>query len=140
MIVVRPLGQYEHPPLRTLPYVKILSIAPAQHVPEYLGIVASAPHGPMVAKRGRTEWRKPMACTVRRAVDVEVALDTKGQTREKVFELVDAILRQNGAIECGIMAFLSVGLGDHSARELGSAPSAELKKHGVTSLKTTHAS
>jgi hypothetical protein len=67
---------------------------------------------------------------------MEVALNTQGQTRENVIAVVEALLRQNGAIECGIMAFFSIGLGEGSA-ELGSDPGPELRKHGVISLKTT---
>ena len=82
-----------------------------------------------------------MACSVgpRHSVGVEVTLDTRGQTREKVLAAVDAILRQNGLIECGIMGFLSMRLGEGSAQELGSEPDPELKKHGVVLVKTTEA-
>jgi hypothetical protein len=69
---------------------------------------------------------------------MEVALNTQGQTRQSVIEVVEALLRLNGAIECGIMAYFSIGLGEGSA-ELGSDPGPELKKHGVISLKTTDA-
>jgi hypothetical protein len=79
-----------------------------------------------------------MACGVPRPVKMEVALNTQGQTRQSVIEVVEALLRLNGAIECGIMAYFSIGLGEGSA-ELGSDPGPELKKHGVISLKTTNA-
>lgn len=79
-----------------------------------------------------------MACGVPRPVKMEVALNTQGQTRQSVIEVVEALLRLNGAIECGIMAYFSIGLGEGSA-ELGSDPGPELKKHGVISLKTTDA-
>jgi hypothetical protein len=49
-----------------------------------------------------------MACGTGRPVKFEVALDTKGQTREKVQAIVESLLRQNNAIECGIMAAFSV--------------------------------
>lgn len=81
-----------------------------------------------------------MACTVRRPVQVEVAVNTEGQTREKVIELVDALLRQNGAIECGIMGFFSIALGGDSSGKLGSDPGPDLKKLGVTSLRTARSS
>jgi hypothetical protein len=76
-----------------------------------------------------------MACEVRPG-KFEVALNTKGQTHQNVMELVEALLRQNGAIECGIMAYFSIGLGESSA-ELGSDPSPELKRHGAISLKAS---
>lgn len=79
-----------------------------------------------------------MACGVPRPVKMEVALNTNGQTRQQVIEVVDALLRLNGAIECGIMAYFSVGLGEGSG-ELGSDPGSELRKLGVMSLKTTDA-
>jgi hypothetical protein len=89
----------------------------------------------MVAKRARMIGRKQMACEVRPG-KFEVALNTNGQTHQSVIEVVEALLRQNGAIECGIMAYFSIGLGESSA-ELGSDPNAELKRHGAISLKTT---
>lgn len=78
-----------------------------------------------------------MACGTGRPVKVEVSLETKDQTHEKVMAAIDALLRQNGAIECGIMGHFSFSLGESSARKLDSDPGPELKKHGVTSLKTT---
>ena len=48
-----------------------------------------------------------MACTVRRET-MELKIDPKHQTREKVHELLDQLLRENGAIECGIMGALTV--------------------------------
>lgn len=77
-----------------------------------------------------------MACTVVRNVDVDVALDTEGQTREKVMALVDEILRQNNAIECGIMARFAISLRNRSEEEVVSGPGAELAKLGVTYVKT----
>ena len=77
-----------------------------------------------------------MACLVQPG-KFEVSLETKNQTREKVLAAVDAILRQNGAIECGLLGAFSVSLGEGSERKGGSAPGPELTKHGVTSLKTT---
>lgn len=79
-----------------------------------------------------------MACGVPHPVKMEVALNTQGQTRQSVIEVVESLLRMNGIIECGIMAYFSIGLGEGSA-ELGSDPGPELKKHGVISLKTTGA-
>jgi hypothetical protein len=79
-----------------------------------------------------------MPCGVPSAVKMEVALNTEGQTRESVIEIVDQLLRMNGTIECGIMAYFSIGLGDGSA-QLGSDPGPELKRLGVMSLKTTTA-
>jgi hypothetical protein len=78
-----------------------------------------------------------MACGTVRHATVEVALDTKDQTHEKVREIVDAILRQNSAIECGIMGAFSISFAESSGRVQESTPSAELKKLGVVSLKTT---
>jgi hypothetical protein len=78
-----------------------------------------------------------MACSVP-PVRFDVTLDTKDQTREKIHEAIDAILRQNGAIECGIMAFFSAALGETPKTETHPAP--ELKKHGVTSVTTTKGS
>ena len=77
-----------------------------------------------------------MACAVH-PVKMEVALNTKDQTRQSVIAVVEALLRQHGVVECGIMGFLSIGLGEGSERELGSDPGVELKKHGVISLRTT---
>ena len=74
-----------------------------------------------------------MACGTPRPVRVEAALDTKGQTRQQVIDIVDAILRQNNAIECGIMAHLALELKPSGNHE----PGAELKKLGVVSLETT---
>ncbi|MGB8769736.1 MAG: hypothetical protein WCC92_08980 [Candidatus Korobacteraceae bacterium] len=48
-----------------------------------------------------------MACTVVRE-RVELKIEAKHQTREKVHEMLDQLLRENGAIECGIMAGLTV--------------------------------
>jgi hypothetical protein len=48
-----------------------------------------------------------MACSVHFDT-VELKIDKKNQTREKVHEMVDQLLRENGAIECGIMAALTV--------------------------------
>ena len=73
-----------------------------------------------------------MACVVQRAVTIDVALDTKGQTRKHIEDLVEAILRQNNIIECGIMAHLTMQL-NPTQRE----PTAELKKLGVLSVDTT---
>jgi len=82
--------------------------------------------------------RKQMACTVLRAANYEVALDTTNQTRQKVIEVVDALLRQTGgSIECGILGYLSIGLGAESSNTLGRDPGPELAKHGVLSLKAT---
>jgi hypothetical protein len=90
----------------------------------------------MVAKRACMIGRKQMACGVERPVKMEVALNTNGQTSQSVHEVVEALLRMNGVIECGIMAYFSIGLGEGSA-ELGADPGPELKRHGVISLKTT---
>jgi hypothetical protein len=84
----------------------------------------------------RNSLEEKMACTVP-SVRVEVSLDTHQQTREKVLAIVDALLRENGAIECGIMGAFSLALGEKSSRELGTLPGPELKRLGVTSLKTT---
>jgi hypothetical protein len=78
-----------------------------------------------------------MGCTVLKDVAVEVSLDTRNQTREKVTQIVEHLLRSNGAIECGILGFLSFRLGEGSDRKVGSDPEPELKKLGVTSVKTT---
>jgi hypothetical protein len=78
-----------------------------------------------------------MACSVKRPVTLEVSLATENQTREKIFAAIDALLRENGAIECGIMAAFSMSLGEGSKQKVGSAPGPELTKLGVTSLKTT---
>ena len=48
-----------------------------------------------------------MACTVVQD-RVELKIDTKNQTREKVHEMLDKLLRDNGAIECGVMHQLTV--------------------------------
>ena len=80
-----------------------------------------------------------MACTVRHPVQLEVSLDTKGQTREKVYELVDALLRQHGIIECGIMGYFSLALGKGSDEKLGTEPGPELKKHGAIALRAAEA-
>jgi len=80
-----------------------------------------------------------MSCGKVRSARVEVSLHTHEQTREKVHALVDALLRENGAIECGIMGYFSFALGEGSNHELGSDPGPELKKHGVISVKTTEA-
>jgi hypothetical protein len=77
-----------------------------------------------------------MACT-KRPTALEVSLDTKNQTPEKIHAAIDALLKANGAIECGLLAFLSMRLGEGSEQKGGSAPSPELAKAGVTSLKTT---
>jgi hypothetical protein len=74
-----------------------------------------------------------MACGKPTPVRIEAALDIKGQTRQQVIDIVDAILRQNNAIECGIMAYLSVELNAGAQHE----PNADLKKLGVVSLDTT---
>jgi len=79
-----------------------------------------------------------MACTVKRPVTLEVSLETKNQTREKVFAAIDALLRENGAIECGLLGAFSIHLSESSEHRGGSAPAPELAKLGVTSLKTTH--
>ena len=73
-----------------------------------------------------------MACGTT-PVRIEAALNTKGQTRQHVIEIVEAILRQNNAIECGIMAHLTVELNPGAGRE----PEAGLKKLGVLSLEKT---
>ena len=75
-----------------------------------------------------------MACTPP-VVRYDVSLDTKDQTREKIHEAIDALLRQNGAFECGIMAYFSFTLGEAAKTETHPAP--ELKKQGVTSVTTT---
>jgi hypothetical protein len=80
-----------------------------------------------------------MACTVKRPVQLEVSLETKGQTRDKVAAIVDALLRQNGVIECGIMGYISIALGKGSDEKLGTDPGPELKKDGVISVRTTEA-
>ncbi len=74
-----------------------------------------------------------MACGKPTPVRVEAALETRGQTRQQVIDIVDAILRQNNAIECGIMAYLALELKPSADRE----PGADLKKLGVVSLETT---
>jgi hypothetical protein len=48
-----------------------------------------------------------MACTVRRE-KVELRLEAKNQSREKVHEMLDQLLRENGAIECGLLGALTV--------------------------------
>ncbi len=74
-------------------------------------------------------------CTVKRPERFEVALNTNGQTREKIHEIVDAILRQNASfIECGLMAYLSFEMSAAS----GANPSPDLANLGVISLKTVH--
>jgi hypothetical protein len=77
-----------------------------------------------------------MACTKpagATGVRIEAALDTRGQTRQQVIDIVDALLRQNGAIECGIMAYLAMEL-----RPPEQSPSSDdLQKLGVLSLQTT---
>jgi hypothetical protein len=82
----------------------------------------------------RNGEEEKMACTVKRPVKLEVSLETKNQTREKVHEIVDALLRENGVIECGIMGAFSMTL-----REASPDPAPELKKQGVTSVKTIEA-
>jgi hypothetical protein len=72
-----------------------------------------------------------MACgTPGRPVKFEVALDTKGQTREKVQAIVESLLRQNNAIECGIMAAFSVTFSESADVE----ETPEMKKAGVRSM------
>jgi len=78
-----------------------------------------------------------MACQVVRAVNVEVALDTKDQTRAKVVEMVEALLRQNNVIECGIMTRFSITLAEGPTRAQQMTPSTELKNLGVVSLTST---
>ena len=79
-----------------------------------------------------------MACTVpHRAVEIEVALDTKDQTRERVKEIVEAILARNNAIECGIMGYFSIRLGEAADHKHLHDPGEELKGKGVRAIKTT---
>jgi hypothetical protein len=80
-----------------------------------------------------------MACTVKHPVQLEVSLDTKGQTREKVTAIVDALLRQHGVIECGLLGYFSLALGKGSEEKLGSVPGSDLKKDGVLAVRTTEA-
>lgn len=56
-----------------------------------------------------------MACTVRRET-VELKIDVKNQTREKVHEMLDQLLRENGAIECGLMGGMTVTFEKPAAR------------------------
>jgi len=78
-----------------------------------------------------------MACTVRRAVQLEVSVNTKNQTREQVHALVDELLRQQGIVECGIMGYFSLALGHNSDAKLGAEPDGELKKRGAIALRST---
>jgi hypothetical protein len=78
-----------------------------------------------------------MACGVVRAVNIEVALDTKDQTSDKVHKIVEALLRQNNVIECGIMARFSMTFAENPGGEQPMEASTELKKLGVASLMTT---
>ncbi len=78
-----------------------------------------------------------MTCQVAHSGSVEVALDVKDQTRAKVTEIVEAILRQNNAFECGIMARFSMTFAEGPGRMQEMAPSPELKKLGVVSLTSS---
>jgi hypothetical protein len=80
-----------------------------------------------------------MACGTGRPVEFEVTLDTKGQTREKVQKIVEALLIRNNAVECGIMARFSMSFADSSTPMRESVPGSELEKLGVVSLKTSAA-
>ena len=71
-----------------------------------------------------------MACGTGRPVKFEVALDTKGQTRDKVQAIVESLLRQNNAIECGIMANFSVTFSECAGVE----ETPDMKKLGVLSV------
>ena len=48
-----------------------------------------------------------MACVVR-ADKAEIKIDKKNQTHDKIHELLDQLLRENGAVECGIMGALTI--------------------------------
>jgi hypothetical protein len=71
-----------------------------------------------------------MPCGTGRPVRFEVAIDTKGQTHEKVHAIVDALLRQNNAIECGIMAGFSLVFSETA----GVQETPEMKQLGVLSV------
>jgi hypothetical protein len=70
-------------------------------------------------------------------VRFEVSLDTKDQTHEKVMAIMNALLRENLAIECGIMAQFSFELGRNSGEQVGSEVAPDLKKNGVISMTKT---
>ena len=72
-------------------------------------------------------------------VRFDVALETKDQTHEKVMAIFDRLLRENLAIECGIMAQFSFSLGRDSGEQVGSEVSPELKRDGVISVTKTAA-
>jgi hypothetical protein len=86
--------------------------------------------------------RKKMPCTVNPTgpVRFDVALRTHGQTREKIHEIVDALLTQNrGIIECGLMARFSIELAAGHKHDSGGELTPELEKLGVMSLTTSGA-
>ena len=72
-------------------------------------------------------------------VSVEVTFNPKDQTREKLNEVVDVVMRQFAVAECGIMGKFTFTLEGSSGRLQEMPPSAELKKLGVTSIKSTAA-
>jgi hypothetical protein len=49
-----------------------------------------------------------MACGKVGTGKLQFKLDTKNQTREKIHEMLDQLLRENNAIECGLMHELMV--------------------------------
>jgi hypothetical protein len=69
-------------------------------------IVASSRSGPH-------DWeREPMANEAVRSVTIEVALDTKNQTRDRVVEALDLILRRGGCPHCGLMGVVAAKLAE----------------------------
>jgi hypothetical protein len=103
-----------------------------------------SPDKPATVKRNFTVGERNMSgCGDGRTgtgpVRFSVSLDTKDQTHEKVMAVVDALLRENLAIECGIMAEFSFELGRASNEQAGSEVAPELKRNGVISLKKTAA-
>jgi D-mannonate dehydratase len=60
-----------------------------------------------VAKAGRMIGRQAMANKPVRSTTIEVALDTKGQTRQRVLEAVDTILSNVKCPGCGLMHTIS---------------------------------
>ena len=84
----------------------------------------------MMANLDRLTGRKQMACTVPVEKFAEVVMDTHGQTREQVHAVLDRLLNQAAAIECGIMGFLSFRLGGDLSDERGTDGVVSVKTHG----------
>ena len=77
-----------------------------------------------------------MACEVPPHT-VELILDTKGQTSDKIRALFEEMLRINNVIECGIMQRFSVTFAPSPGQLHDKTPSPALKKLGVVSMQTT---